>query len=94
MTPQTRFSLALALAVFSASAAAAITPTELCSASKLKFAGKYALCSAKAAARSIRSGEPPDYGPCHDKLVEKFVVAETTAAGACLTTGDSGIVEN
>jgi uncharacterized protein DUF1566 len=91
--PRLVLCLSVTIAV-SASGAGAITPTQKCSAIKLKAGGKYALCSAKAAAKSIRTGEEADYTGCHDTLLERFVVAETTAEGACLTAGDSTAVEN
>jgi hypothetical protein len=74
--------LALASAAFGADAA------EKCEASKLKLAGKYAFCRAKADSKAVKTASAPDYSKCDAKLSAGWAAAEMTGAGDCPTSGD------
>jgi hypothetical protein len=82
-----------AVALALASPAVAASEAEKCAAAKIKLAGKYGQCRAKAVAKAIKAGAPPDYLRCDTKLMEKWGQAEEDAQGACPTTGDATEVQ-
>lgn len=81
------------LLVVTATRAVATTPAAKCNADKLKLAGKYAQCRAKATAKAIKTGDSADYGRCDAKLPEKWSHTELGAEGACPTNGDAADVQ-
>ena len=66
----------------------AISPGDKCEATKLKWAGKYALCLLKAEAKAVETGGAPDYSLCDAHLIKKWTKAETAAGLACPSYGD------
>lgn len=88
-----RFGALTAFAIIISASALAATPSEKCNADKLKHAGKYAECRAKATAKAIKTGDSADYGRCDTKLSEKWSDTELDAEGACPTNGDAADVQ-
>ncbi len=68
------------LACSAAFAIAAPTGAEKCELLKNRFAGKYALCRAKANAKSIKKGVAADYSKCEAKLDKWWAKAELPSA--------------
>lgn len=78
----------VAVVLFFAASASALTPADKCEADKLKRAGKYSFCRLKAEAKAIKQGSSPDYSLCDLKLGPKWTAAETAAGGQCPSNGD------
>lgn len=86
---------ALFVCSFVVSAQAGPTPEQKCDASKDKAAGKHASCHASVLAKGIGKAIAPDpagQAKCDTKTTGAFDKAELKAAGACLTTGDAGLI--
>src|SRR5262245_26868709 len=83
----------LALVVWAGSALA-IDAADKCESSKLKTAGKYAFCRAKADAKAVKTSTTPDYSKCDEKFSSKWGLAESTAgAGVCPSEGDQSALQ-
>jgi len=66
--------------------ATALTDAQKCEATKLKRAGQYNFCRAKADGKAVKTGDPVDYSKCDAKLTGKWADAESIPM--CPTTGD------
>jgi hypothetical protein len=87
--------IALVLAVLSATGAlAGPSDAEKCEADKLKRTGLYASCRLKADSKALKTGQPPDYTRCDQKIAAKFSAAETRWGGGCPTTGDVASIQS
>jgi len=89
MIDSMRTNIAVAMAVLAAVAGTAwgATPEDTCEAAKNQESGKYAFCRAKAEAKAIKTGLPPDYSKCDTKLLDKWAKAEDKAiakGAACI----------
>jgi hypothetical protein len=66
-----------------------------CEAAKLKIAGKYEFCRAKAWAKEAKAGNTgtPDFTKCDPAFSAKWSAAETKGNGQCPTIGDEGSIQ-
>ena len=75
-------------ALLAATAAVALSPAVKCESAKLKEAGKYGFCRLKAEAKAVKTGDPPDYSKCDEKLTTKWPAIESAGGGMCPSNGD------
>lgn len=88
---------AVALLGMATVAMAAVTPENRCEAAKLRETGKLASCLMSSLAKTTQVGEGPNQtalDACDAKFVLKVGKAETAAAGACPTSGDTTALED
>src|SRR5690348_6189206 len=83
---------ALAL-VASSTVTMATNSGDKCEASKLKTAGKYAFCRAKAEAKAATTSTTPDYNKCDEKFSFMWGLAESTGGGMCPSNGDEAAIQ-
>jgi hypothetical protein len=77
---------------------AAVLPENTCKDSKLKFTGKKAFDLLKAYGKNIKKNPDTNLSKnvskAESKFTKAFSKAESKGAGACLTSGDVGVIEN